>query len=128
MERFISLGTRSNIIYDNVTFAKRKDNEPRDFMKVPTKKELKTTSATECVTTCSILARNVELLVLDSDTTMNRGKTAKTTNAGRNALSVQLYASVDYKSMPSEIARSSTRSELNAFVSRRHRKPLPQHQ
>ena len=116
VERFISLGTRSNIIYDNVTFAKRKDNEPIDFMKVPTKKELKTTSATECVTTCSILARNVELLVLDSDTTMNRGKTAKNTNAGRNALSVQLYASVDYKSMPSEIARSSTRSELNAFV------------
>ena len=70
----------------------------------------------DCVTACSVVVRDVELLVLDSDTTAERGKTVSTTNAGTNALSVQLYASADYKSMPSKISRSNTRTELNAFV------------
>jgi len=46
---------------------------------------------------------------------MKRGKTVSVT-PGTNALSVQLYASVDYKSMPSELLSSNTRTELNAVV------------
>ena len=118
VESFLSLGTRSSIIYENVTFEKRKEDGPitSEFSKASANKELEKSNATDCVTTCSVLARNVELLILDSDTTMKRGKTVSVTTPGTNALSVQLYASVDYKSMPSELLSSNTRTELNAVV------------
>ena len=120
VERFISLGTRSNIIYENVTFEKHDDDKPiaTEGTKLSTSKQSTTErmDVRDCVTACSVVVRDVELLVLDSDTTAERGKTVSTTNAGTNALSVQLYASADYKSMPSKISRSNTRTELNAFV------------
>ena len=78
VERFISLGTRSNIIYENVTFEKHDDDKPiaTEGTKLSTSKQSTTgrMDVNDCVTACSVVVRDVELLVLDSDTTAERGK------------------------------------------------------
>jgi hypothetical protein len=114
MKRFVSLGTRSSLVYENVTFEDfTGDDEPSmDIMNAHNEENFKQQPKTDvgCITTCSLLARDIELLILDSDSIKN-----KTVN-GTDALSVRLYASLDYKSMPSEILNSHTRTELSAFV------------